>query len=279
MLKEAILQRYNISEEMHRQWFQAARREEGESYRELLARLKDMEQKWTKEYTSVEEICELIVREQFLDTLPSDLRVWVAERKPKTALKAGELVDDYLQARRQTKEPKKQPNMGDKRNSSELRRCHNCGLQGHLARECHRTVQQPSGASSSDSGPHQNQKTPWPQKPKQERPALRYYNCGRWGHVASECPNNAMFCATGHRPLKQPIADGRGRRYKMSRCGVVEGRAVTDVLLDTGCSRTLVRKDLVPQNMMIDGAAVTIRCAHGYTILYPLAMVVKRSVE
>jgi predicted aspartyl protease len=55
--------------------------------------------------------------------------------------------------------------------------------------------------------------------------------------------------------------------------GVVEGREVGDILLDTGCSRTLVREDLVPAKKFLAGEAVAIRCAHGDTVLYPLAEV------
>ena len=33
----------------------------------------------------------------------------------------------------------------------------------------------------------------------------------------------------------------------VTRTGKVEGLAVNDVILDTGCARTMVRKDLVPQ--------------------------------
>ena len=42
-------------------------------------------------------------------------------------------------------------------------------------------------------------------------------------------------------------------------------------MLDTGCSRTIVRQDLVPESKIIEGDAVTIRCAHGDTVLYPVA--------
>ena len=45
------------------------------------------------------------------------------------------------------------------------------------------------------------------------------------------------------------------------------------MLLDTGCSRTMLQKSLVPRQWMLEGEAVTIRCAHGDTILYPLACV------
>ena len=57
------------------------------------------------------------------------------------------------------------------------------------------------------------------------------------------------------------------------KSGKVEGRKVTDILLDTGCSRTVVRQDLVPEQKKVEGEAVAICCAHGDTVLYPLAQV------
>ena len=56
----------------------------------------------------------------------------------------------------------------------------------------------------------------------------------------------------------------------MYKSGIVEGRSVQKVVLDTGCSQTMVHKELVPQDMIVEGDAVTIRCAHGDTVLYPL---------
>ena len=60
---------------------------------------------------------------------------------------------------------------------------------------------------------------------------------------------------------------------ELKRSGAVEGTAVDSILLDTGCSRTLVRQELVPRRKMLEGEAVAIRCAHGDTVLYPLALV------
>ena len=55
--------------------------------------------------------------------------------------------------------------------------------------------------------------------------------------------------------------------------GMVEGTPVESIVLDIGCSRTLVRSNLVPQDKVLEGEIVAIRCAHGDTVLYPLALV------
>ena len=75
------------------------------------------------------------------------------------------------------------------------------------------------------------------------------------------CPDKASyFCK-----------DGWGR--SVARVGRVEGTAVSDILLDTGCTRTMVRGDLVPEENLLPGEAATVLCAHGNTVLYPLARV------
>ena len=57
------------------------------------------------------------------------------------------------------------------------------------------------------------------------------------------------------------------------RKGVVEGTAVKDIILDTGCARTLIKQHLVPSAKKLAGQAITLRCAHGDTVLYPLVEV------
>ena len=46
---------------------------------------------------------------------------------------------------------------------------------------------------------------------------------------------------------------------------------VNSILLDTGCSRMMVRRRLVPRDKFLEGKWVSIRCVHGDTVLYPLA--------
>ena len=101
-LKAAILRRYNTNEETYRQRFRTAKLGDGETPRELATRLSDLALWWTKDCHTAAEVRELVVKEQLLNTLPEDVRVWVSERKPTTSAEAGQLAEDYLQARKMT---------------------------------------------------------------------------------------------------------------------------------------------------------------------------------
>ena len=103
-LKAAILRRYDISEETYRQRFRTTTKEPHESYRELVVRLQDLQERWTKKCTSVDELREVYVMEQFLNTLPADLRLWIREQNPKAVADAAELADQFAQAHKQSQE-------------------------------------------------------------------------------------------------------------------------------------------------------------------------------
>ena len=55
------------------------------------------------------------------------------------------------------------------------------------------------------------------------------------------------------------------------RAGQVGKTRVEDILLDTGCSRTMVRRELVSDDKLLEGEVVAVRCVHGDTVVYPLA--------
>lgn len=57
---------------------------------------------------------------------------------------------------------------------------------------------------------------------------------------------------------------------KIIRDGRVEGKTISNMVLDTGAARTLVRSDLLSPSAKMEGE-VTIRCAHGDFVTYPLA--------
>ena len=67
--------------------------------------------------------------------------------------------------------------------------------------------------------------------------------------------------------------DKRGKIRRPYQCnGVVEGQLVNDIVLDTGCSscRTLVRSDLLREKDFNQRETVTVQCAHGDVVTYPL---------
>lgn len=68
---------------------------------------------------------------------------------------------------------------------------------------------------------------------------------------------------------KGPVVGSLNGSVSMSSEGVAEGTVVDDIILDTGCSRTMIHQDLVPEDKKISGEAIMLRCAHGDTVLYP----------
>lgn len=60
---------------------------------------------------------------------------------------------------------------------------------------------------------------------------------------------------------------GETGQSKIYRSGRVTRKAVRGILLDTGCSRTVVMRDLVPAHKYLEGDTITIKCAHGDILL------------
>ena len=74
--------------------------------------------------------------EQLVNTMSTDLKVWVSERKPTTGGEAGGLADDYVRARQRDAGVKGM--VEDRRREKEMdqKKCHNCGKECHFARNC-----------------------------------------------------------------------------------------------------------------------------------------------
>ena len=100
-LKAAILRRYSINEDTYRQRFRTAKLKAGETPRELAIRLHDLADRWTKastDSTDATDILDIFVKEQLINTMPEDVRLWVRKHKPKTSEEAGQLAEDFILA-------------------------------------------------------------------------------------------------------------------------------------------------------------------------------------
>ena len=98
-MAEAILKRFNISEESYRMKFRAVSRRAEESYSKMATRMIDLLHKLTHGCERLADALELFAMEQLLNSVPVGVRIWLSERKPKTVAEAGSLADDYAPAR------------------------------------------------------------------------------------------------------------------------------------------------------------------------------------
>ncbi len=92
------------------------------------------------------------------NSMPTDPRIWVSERKPRTGTEAGKLADDHLQARK-----RESGVVQAEKRETDSRECHQCEQVDHLARNCRKNKDTYVA-------------TPEPMKEK-EKGAVKCYNC------------------------------------------------------------------------------------------------------
>ncbi|KAL7841317.1 hypothetical protein SRHO_G00250080 [Serrasalmus rhombeus] len=99
-IKGALLRKYEINKETYRQRFRVCAVQDGETPRELFTRLKSLYEKWmTPQAKSKEEIGATIIMEQYLSMVSPELRRWIIERNPSTAVEAVHMAEAFVAAR------------------------------------------------------------------------------------------------------------------------------------------------------------------------------------
>ena len=141
--------------------------------------------------------------EQLVSTLPKNVRIWVKERKPKTSTEAGQLADDYTQARKQNSKV----TSGDiprRPVHQQPWRYQRGGRQGHAPRDCHGTGPGPSNSDvdARNAGGRR------PTQPRRDLSNVECFNCHNTGHYSANCPHNALFCRMPGGNIDQSVVQG-----------------------------------------------------------------------
>ncbi|XP_078697349.1 uncharacterized protein LOC144925266 [Branchiostoma floridae x Branchiostoma belcheri] len=232
-VKQALLKRYNLTEEGFRAKFRQNKAEKGESPRQFIVRLTSYLERWVElaeSSKSYEGLRDLFVKEQFLEACPRDLAVRLREQGPSSLDELAGMAQHYLEAherelgKKEEEEGKKTTPVRSRAHlgtTSGVATCYTCGDPSHFARDCPMSKQdaRSTGATSFFGG----RKIRFPQ---------------------------TAFDLTGQ----------------------VEGKTVP-LLLDTGSTQTLIREDLVDPTKIAHDNQGGITCIHGDERKYPTAQV------
>ncbi|XP_078598163.1 uncharacterized protein LOC144874156 [Branchiostoma floridae x Branchiostoma japonicum] len=98
-VKDAILKRYELTEDGFKKKFRSEVPQEGEGPDQYIVRLSSYLNRWIElsdTPKTYEGLRDLIIQEQFLDLCPVDLSVHLRERKPKSLEELGKMSERYL---------------------------------------------------------------------------------------------------------------------------------------------------------------------------------------
>ncbi|KAL8594073.1 hypothetical protein ACOMHN_016452 [Nucella lapillus] len=165
-LRVALMKRFNLTAEGYRQRFRDARKEQGETFEQFLVRLNGNFRKWAslaqKDIANAEDLKDLIIGEQFMETLSTDLAIRVRERQPANTQEAARAADIVIEAKKATWKPQasgqaggSSKNQGDRKNKDsktgmsdaeaiklarEKGLCFKCKKPGHMKKDCKSTA-------------------------------------------------------------------------------------------------------------------------------------------
>ncbi len=212
-----------------------------EAYVEFARELTIAFNRWcmASEVTTFEELCNLIVLEQFKNSVPPRIATYINEQKADTAAKAAELADDCLTHKSSFEFRKRDEVFEDKidripRNSSLI--CNYCRGKGHWKNKC------PVLKSKSKGG-----KAPCVKPAVLVAPELDPINLSEEGFPTAvnsiKDGDYAPFITYGH----------------VSFVGK-ETKVPVTILRDTGASESFILKDVLPFSFLSDtGTSVLIK--------------------
>lgn len=98
IVRQAVLKAYELVLEAYRQWFRTERLQSGQTYLDFARQQEAAFDNWLRasEVFTFKELRELIVLEQFKQSLPKVMQTYLNDADAKTVVKAAEAADNYV---------------------------------------------------------------------------------------------------------------------------------------------------------------------------------------
>ena len=155
-LKDSLLKEYVINADMYRKKFNSSVVGAGESYVSFVSRLEHYLNRWLNlsDVADFQELCDLLVRDQLLNSSPPEMRTFLKEREFSKALDMAVCADRYINAhdcknKSKTGNGKQKQSYQNVKYESNIPKCHQCGKLGHIRPDC---FHNPKNFKSSGKG-------------------------------------------------------------------------------------------------------------------------------
>ena len=102
-LKKAILTAYELCSEVYRKRFRTSKKVSTESHSDFAFDLTQSFKRWlisVKSWDDIELLRETFLKEQFMESVPTDLKLWLTDRDPKSLEEMAKLADQFVTLRK-----------------------------------------------------------------------------------------------------------------------------------------------------------------------------------
>ena len=289
-LKNALLKRYQLTEEGFRRKFREEKPDQGETVYQFIARIRRYLERWVdlagidKTYESV---MDLLVREQYISTCSEEMAIFLKERIPKNVKEMTIFAERYVEAHERkyksddtdgqkstTKAASakqmetKSDNSAIERTQYRTRQCFICGRHNHIARDCFYRERDWRYSGYQSKTDHESRYAEENNKgnPIEHRTEVKFED------NTERSNEDTMQQGFSFQVSESKSENNNNVNMKAFVCqGLVNGNEV-QFLRDTGCTTAAVKKSLV-EDHQFTGNETLCTLIDGTVMKYPLARI------
>ena len=253
-LRERLLKHFHVNRDSYRRKMFSLKKLPQESWVTHWRRHQQWSRRWIQECKTREEVSDMYDAEIILGKMPPWLVTWIRDKKPRDIEEMMEWVDDHLfNSNRPPDQNRRFQQRGDRLTEH--------GRQSETEQKPTSAVKREAEQKSGKKQRTDEGTKPW-RRPKFD-PNLgpRCFSCNEYGHFANACPEKVQqINFIEEEPLAAVIR------------GKIAGNDVHHILVDTGASKTVIRKQWVP-NAAMTGKRLRFAALSGPLQVLPLAVV------